>query len=943
MRRAFTYLRVAAALFAFSSWTSHPTSAQEIGTRSAASEFPALYQRWQQARDPEQKIALGETLLAAEAALSTWPLQQARGSVMAEARFELGSAYVARPTGVRADNLEKGIAHLEAALSTWTHEKDPQSWAQAHNNLAIAYWGRIRGVGADNQEKAIAHFEAALTVLTRASAPEQWAQLQNNLAVVYIARARGDLSANQEKAIECLGAALTVLTREASPHLWAQSQNNLANAYRARTLGEPGDNQSKAIVHFEAALSVLTRQTFPLEWAMAQSNLALVYLDRTQGDQAGNQEQAIAHVEAALTVFTREALPQQWATAQRNAGNAYAGRIRGSRSDNRGKAIAAYEAALTVFTRDGYPRDHLLTARLLGRELSEAGDWRKAGRFYASARESFLLLFGQGLEEDDARTLVADAGPMFAEAAFAAIERGEIEAALELSSEGRARLLAAAMKLQSLELPAGGRQRLEELRTAIRVEHRVVDAAVGTDRAAALEKLIVLRQELLNLVKSAGNSSGGQTLVQARALTATGSVIAMPIVTGLGAKILVATTAADGKALAVVDLPELTTMRLTQVLVGQGVEPIGGWIGAYFINYLDGAEQNRRWPEWTAAIDGLGPELWRLVASKLDAALKARGVKPGARLMWLPSGWLGILPLGLAQDPASERRLADGYEIVYAPSLESLTAAHLSAASSGPVSLAAIINPTGDLPGTEKEGSIVVSQFASGATTLLARGAATPDAVLATLKGRTHWHFASHGTFSWQNVRQSGLVMHGGVLLSVGRLQETSGLGHPRLVVLSACETGLHEITHSPDEFFGLPSTFTALGAVGVISTLWPVSDEATALLIAKFYELHVGAGLAPPTALSQAQAWLRNATIDDLDAYAKSAAARGRLESRHLKEIEDALSPEGLKSSRNSALFKWLTGNHQAGGAKASIEPSRLARPYAHPYFWAGFIYTGL
>jgi CHAT domain-containing protein/tetratricopeptide (TPR) repeat protein len=930
-------------LFALSFWTAHPTSAQEIGTRPAASEFPTLYQRWQQARDPEQKIALGEELLAAEAALAAWPLQQARGSVMAKARFELGSAYVTRPTGVRADSLEKGIAHLEAAISTWTREKDPQSWAQAHNNLGIAYWGRIRGEGADNQEKAIAHFEAALTLLTRASAPEQWAQLQNNLAVVYIARARGDLSANQEKAIECLEAALTVFTREASPHLWAQAQNNLANAYRGRTRGAPGDNQSKAIVHFEAALSVLTRQAFPLEWAMAQSNLALVYLDRAQGDHAGNQEEAIARVEAALTVFTREAFPQQWAMTQRNAGNAYADRIRGSRSGNRSKAIAAYEAALTVFTRDAYPRDHLITARLLGREFSEAGDWRKAGRSYNSAREAFLLLFGQGLEVDDARTLVADAGPMFAEAAFAAVERGESEAALELADEGRARLLAAAMKLQSLDLPAAGRQRLDELRAAIRAEHRVVDAAVGTDRAVALEKLIVLRQELLDLVKIAGNSSGGSALVQARALTAPGGVIAMPIVTGLGAKILVATTAVDGKALAVVDLPELTMIRLSQMLVGQDVEPIGGWIGAYFINYLDGAEQNRRWPEWTAAIDGLGPELWRLFASKLDAALKAQGIKPGARLMWLPSGWLGILPLGLAQDPASKRRLADGYEIVYASSLESLTAAHLSAASAAPPSLAAIINPTGDLPGTEKEGAVVASQFASGATTLLERESATPEAVLAALKGRTHWHFASHGTFSWQNVRQSGLVMHGGVLLSVGRLQESSDLGHPRLVVLSACETGLHDITHSPDEFFGLPSTFTALGAAGVISTLWPVSDEATALLIAKFYELHIGAGLAPPTALSKAQAWLRNATSDDLDAYAKSATARGRLESRHLAEIEAALSLEGMKRSRNSALFEWLVGNQQAGGTEASIEPNRLAHPYAHPYFWAGFIYTGL
>ena len=162
---------------------------------------------------------------------------------------------------------------------------------------------------------------------------------------------------------------------------------------------------------------------------------------------------------------------------------------------------------------------------------------------------------------------------------------------------------------------------------------------------------------------------------------------------------------------------------------------------------------------------------------------------------------------------------------------------------------------------------------------MLEGGAATPDAVIAALKGKTHWHFASHGSFSWADARQSALLMHDAAPLTVGRLLETDGLGRPRLVVLSACETGLSDITSSPDEFIGLPGTFTALGAAGVLGTLWPVSDAATALLMAKFYDLHLEAGLDPPAALSGAQAWLRDATRDDLNGYAEVAAARGRLQ----------------------------------------------------------------
>ncbi|NJO32384.1 MAG: CHAT domain-containing protein [Rhodospirillales bacterium] len=137
--------------------------------------------------------------------------------------------------------------------------------------------------------------------------------------------------------------------------------------------------------------------------------------------------------------------------------------------------------------------------------------------------------------------------------------------------------------------------------------------------------------------------------------------------------------------------------------------------------------------------------------------------------------------------------------------------------------------------------------------------------------------------------------------LSVGRLLEVEGLGRPRLVVLSACETGLYDLSNNPDEFTGLPGTFAALGAAGVVGTLWPVSDVATAVLIAKFYELYFEAKLPPPTALHQAQAWLREATDGTIRAYAKVTAAKGRLKRRHLAEIEKELGDGRLARSRNS------------------------------------------
>ena len=163
--------------------------------------------------------------------------------------------------------------------------------------------------------------------------------------------------------------------------------------------------------------------------------------------------------------------------------------------------------------------------------------------------------------------------------------------------------------------------------------------------------------------------------------------------------------------------------------------------------------------------------------------------------------------------------------------------------------------------------------------------------------------------------------------------------------MLSACETGLYDIDRNPDEFVGLPSAFVALGAAGVLSTLWPVTDTATALLMAKFYELHMGGRLAPPTALNRAQVWLREATNEELSGYAKVAAAQGRLESRHLEEIEKDLSAEGLTRSHNRALVEWIGRNgNSVVGETRNAEPKPIARPYAHlkltrfgghPTFW--------
>src|SRR5262249_30790685 len=137
---------------------------------------------------------------------------------------------------------------------------------------------------------------------------------------------------------------------------------------------------------------------------------------------------------------------------QNNLGLAYHDRIQGSRAKNVKAAIKAYEAALTVFTREAFPRNYLSTARNLAMVWMERGNWVSARDVLAGARDTLFILFGEGVDEIEARDVISQAGSLFADLAYANATNGDLKAALATLSEGRALLLAAALRQQSAAL-----------------------------------------------------------------------------------------------------------------------------------------------------------------------------------------------------------------------------------------------------------------------------------------------------------------------------------------------------------------------------------------------------------------------------------------------------------------------------------------------------------
>lgn len=136
---------------------------------------------------------------------------------------------------------------------------------------------------------------------------------------------------------------------------------------------------------------------------------------------------------------------------------------------------------------------------------------------------------------------------------------------------------------------------------------------------------------------------------------------------------------------------------------------------------------------------------------------------------------------------------------------------------------------------------------------------ATVDAVTTALDGADLAHIACHGRFRSDNPLFSALQLADGPL-TVYDLERLSQ--PPRLLVLSACDTGLSDVQPG-DELMGLAAALLSLGTVTLIASVVPVPDAATRRLMVAFHD-QLAAGRGPADALARAQ---DSAVDDDLTA----------------------------------------------------------------------------
>ncbi len=212
------------------------------------------------------------------------------------------------------------------------------------------------------------------------------------------------------------------------------------------------------------------------------------------------------------------------------------------------------------------------------------------------------------------------------------------------------------------------------------------------------------------------------------------------------------------------------------------------------------------------------------------------------------------LPGRRAQEPSL---LIDQFAIAYLPSASTLQFLRFGPpAASADLFLGALGNVSVDdwpsLPGTLEETEKIKEMYPQAAR--MTGAAFTHDVSVDALVRHSEVHFATHGIFDAPSPLFSALITAPtpGQAARLSLYEVMDIRLKARLVILSACETDRGQLSGG-DEVIGLTRIFLQAGAESVVSSLWKVDDEATAVLMEALHA-HLRLGEATPLALRHAQ-----------------------------------------------------------------------------------------
>ena len=944
----------------------------------------------------------------------THPLKWAR------LQSSLGRTYSDRIKGDRAENQERAIISFENALQIITPHNSPQEWGNMQNDLGNIYLERIRGDRAGNLEKAIAFYGASLQVRTRERFPVSWAITQTNLGAAYVQRIIGDRGENLERAITSLENALEITVRDTYPVNWARIQLNLGSVYRERTTGDPAENRKRAITAYEAALQVYSREAFPVEWAGAHHNLGTLYIrhDRVSSEDLVS---ARGHYEAALQVFTLDAYPERHRItalflAVAETANGHWNAAHAAYSAAQDAEDLLFALGIGIRERDRIVRGDFGAGSQDGFALAQLGRLEEAvvaierGRTRSLAEARLLNTADpERIRDAGRRQQFIDARQAYlqAQAALQLPLSLDLDPAMISSDlDARAETIESAQRRAEIKRTDAYHQtkvRFDTVVTEIREAHdpadfldNSLDASTilhAMDRSMAGHALIYLLATpwgglaIGALSGDSGVSTHGRFIaLDLPALTNTfvGSLIMdegdtnesviggfmwaqqeisyTPLLNDWPGETFAEKAANLHKACLLLG-KESTLDAAAQAIFAY---PLISKIAAKPLEELEESEFTILNATLSHAF--LQRELHRCLPKLSDVALRPLGRwlhdEGATALTLIPCGALAIFPLLAApinDNPTNSdewQTIGDLFPSTVAPSARSLLRGeHTGTVRTGIYALGNPLPTHQSLRWGEAEAR-TLALLGGHSDHAVIQYDATRSWLIQVLQHAKVFDASCHGEFDRTDFLQSQLHLANEEGLTLGdALNNVVSMDGLRLLILSACQTAILDISGAIDEVRSLAVGMVQAGAEAVLGTLWSVDDEATYLLIVRFAQewfphMHEE---PPAAAFARAQRWLRTVTNRDLVEWRATMPPLPVLEEQSkvgsTRPQQDLSAPETRTmqdSVRELVAIRGRGNRYEVNEAESLIRSLTKrrsdpdARLYADPIYWAGFQVTG-
>jgi CHAT domain-containing protein len=818
----------------------------------------------------------------------------------------MGAVYVFRVAGKKRDNLEQAIACYREVLRVWTLEAFPYQYAKIQNNLGEAYQHRMAGMREDNLDQAIACYHETLRIWTLEALPQDYAMVQLNLGVAYQLRKRGDRRENLDRALTAHQEALSVYTLHAFPNEHRQVQID-----RAETQALKGDWEAAHVAY------VAARKAEDLLVALGTGALGRDAILKEGREASARDGFALARIgkaeEAAVAIETGRARGLSDAM-QFNAADAK----RISYPERRAHYMAVHEAFLAAQAalQTSLPVK-LDEASQRASMLERTAGYRRAKTAFDAAVEQIRLARDPAdffIDIVDAATILAAAehcGQRHALVYLAATPWGGIAVAalpFAVNFEHQTSSRFAALQLPTLTSEFVGA--LVETRLDDDAD-RITGGFDCAQRGIAFELLhgwpgSTFREQADALHLTCESGGRGETLVAAAQL-----ILSIPELAALADIPL--TSLSDTQRSVLSDTYNHAVLqrelhRCQMLLKDELLQPLLLWLQKAGVNSLTLVPCGplAAFPLTTIPLND-GRTLGEILPTSL--APSARSLLGDKRGNFQRKG---IYSLGNPYPTRQELRWSEA---------EAFTLAEL---------------------GTRLENF----------TSVRVQWQATKVELLAALHTGQVVDASCHGSFDTHDFLRSRLILANEEELTLAdMLSYQADLRGLRLLILSACQTAILDLQGARDEVRSLAAGMLQAGAAAVLAALWAVDDRATYLLVVRFAQEWFPSmkSEAPAAALGRAQKWLRTVTNSELKVWQStlpfiSKPNNSALTKEHteiLETTEGVLDIGQLVAVRGRA-YRFDIAQAQEIIQERAEELAPDARPYADPYYWAGFQITG-